>query len=53
MERVHRSKIQSRHRAALKSTRIAVLGIPDEYKFMEPALIRILETKMQTWIPES
>ncbi|MCK0129155.1 phosphotyrosine protein phosphatase [Erythrobacter sp. F6033] len=53
MERAHRAKIQSKHRVALKDTRIAVLGIPDEYRFMDPALIHILETKMRRWLPDT
>lgn len=53
MERTHRSKLRQRHRAALKHSRIVVLDIPDEYAFMDPALVRLLQAKMRSWLPES
>lgn len=51
MERMHRIKIQQKHRHALRDTRIVVLDIPDDYGFMDPVLVRLLKTKMQRWIP--
>jgi len=51
MERAHRTKLQNRHRAALKDKRIIVLGIPDEYQFMDTELVRLLESKMRRWLP--
>ncbi len=51
MERQHRNKLQRKHRAALKDKRVVVLNIPDDYAFMDPDLIRLLETKMQRWLP--
>lgn len=51
MERIHRSKIQTKHRGALKDTRIVVLNIPDDYEFMDPPLIRLLRSKMRRWLP--
>lgn len=52
MERTHRKKVQAKHRAALGNTRIVVLDIPDDYEFMDPALVRVLEAKMRRWLPE-
>ena len=46
MEKGHREKIASRFRATLKSTRIVCLDIPDKFKFMDPALIAILKSKV-------
>jgi predicted protein tyrosine phosphatase len=46
MERQHRNKVQKRHKSALKDKRLVVLDIPDEYEFMEPALVRLLRAKM-------
>ena len=46
MERKHRSKLQKRFRASLKSARVICLDIPDKYRFMEPELIDLLETKV-------
>ena len=51
MERAHRTKVQQTHRGVLRNTRIVVLGIPDEYAFMDPDLVRLLNTKMQPWLP--
>ncbi len=53
MERPHRNKLQKKHCAALKDKRLVVLGIPDDYEFMDPQLVRLLETKMQRWLPEN
>ncbi|WP_216361178.1 hypothetical protein [Caulobacter mirabilis] len=46
MERSHRNKLQKRFKPYLKRARVIVLGIPDDYDFMEPQLVRILEAKV-------
>jgi predicted protein tyrosine phosphatase len=46
MERAHRNKLSKRFRAHLKSKRIICLDIPDEYEFMDPGLVRLLEVKV-------
>lgn len=51
MERTHRSKLQQRHRSAIKDKKIVCLDIPDDYEFMDPALVRLLETKMARYLP--
>jgi predicted protein tyrosine phosphatase len=51
MERVHRSKIQRHFRKELNGKRIICLDIPDEYEFMDPDLIRILEVRMSRHLP--
>lgn len=51
MERPHRNKVQKKHRRALKDTRIVVLDIPDEYDFMDEALVRLLKARMWKWLP--
>jgi predicted protein tyrosine phosphatase len=51
MEREHRQKLQKRFRAALKSTKVICLDIPDDYEFMDPELVRILEIKMARFLP--
>jgi predicted protein tyrosine phosphatase len=53
MERQHRTKLQKKHKAALKDKRLIVLDIPDEYEFMDPALVRLLRVKMQRWLPNT
>ena len=51
MERAHRAKIQKRFRKALKGKQIVCLDIPDEYEFMEPALVHLLEARMARYLP--
>lgn len=43
MENAHKKKLSRKFRAALKGRRIVVLGIPDEYEFMQPELVQLLE----------
>ena len=50
MERAHRSKIQGKYRSALKDTRVICLHIPDDYDFMDPALIRLLQAKVPPYL---
>ncbi len=51
MERHHRSKLQKRFGSALKSKRVIVLGIPDDYEFMDESLIKLLKAKMTRHLP--
>ena len=46
MERAHRSRLQKKFRMHLKNKRMVCLDIPDDFEFMDPALIRILEAKV-------
>ena len=46
MEKIHRSKLQKRFRADLKTARVICLEIPDEYEFMDEGLIRLLRAKV-------
>lgn len=45
MERAHRNKLAKKFKAHLKDKRIICLDIPDEFEFMDPALVRLLEVK--------
>jgi predicted protein tyrosine phosphatase len=51
MEKAHQNKLQKRFRAVLRSKRVVCLDIPDKYEFMEPALVRLLETKLSRHLP--
>jgi predicted protein tyrosine phosphatase len=51
MEKTHRTKLQTRFRSLLKSKRIVCLDIPDNYEFMEPALVALLESKLARFLP--
>lgn len=53
MERQHRTMLQKKHKAALKDKRLIMLDIPDEYEFMDPALVQLLRAKMLRWIPSA
>jgi predicted protein tyrosine phosphatase len=45
MEKAHRNKLSQKFRSDLKNKRIVCLHIPDNFYFMEPALVRLLEAK--------
>lgn len=46
MERAHRNRVTRKFKALLKDKRVIVLGIPDDYAFMDPALVRLLEARV-------
>ena len=51
MEKAHRNKLQRRYRAALKDARVICLDIPDDYEFMDEALVRILKARVSRYLP--
>ena len=51
MERVHRQRLNAKFQKALKSKKLTVLNIPDNYEYMDPALISILKTKLARHLP--
>jgi len=50
MEKTHRAKLQKKFRKSLKSTRVICLDIPDNYRFMDPALVRLLEERVPRYL---
>ena len=50
MERAQRNKLQRKFRTALNGKRVICLEIPDEYAFMDPELIRLLEAKVPKFL---
>jgi len=46
MERGHRAKLQHRFKAHLKRARVVCLDIPDDYAFMQPELVALLEKRV-------
>ncbi|HTL97438.1 MAG TPA: low molecular weight protein tyrosine phosphatase family protein [Holophagaceae bacterium] len=46
MEKAHRTKLSKKFRPFLTSQSVICLDIPDEYTYMEPALIELLESKV-------
>ncbi len=43
MEKSHRTRLQSKFRSQLKRQRIVCLNIPDDYRFMDAKLVRLLK----------
>ena len=50
MKKAHRSKVQNRFKAHLKA-RVICLDIPDDYEFMDPELVRLLEARVSRYLP--
>ena len=46
MEPVHRRRLQRQFGPRLKHARVVVLDIPDDYGFMDPALVEILKRRV-------
>lgn len=51
MEKAHRSKVQKRFRSSLSDKRLICLDIPDEFEFMDPALVKLLQTRLARYLP--
>jgi len=51
MEKAHRNRLNKKFRHVLAGKRIAVLGIPDDYDFMDKELIRILKLRCRPYLP--
>jgi predicted protein tyrosine phosphatase len=43
MEKSHRNKLSKKFKAHLKHQRVICLNIPDEYEYMDPALVQLLK----------
>jgi predicted protein tyrosine phosphatase len=50
MERRHRNKLSKNFRAHLKNKRMICLDIPDEFEYMDPALVRLLKMKVGPYL---
>ena len=50
METHHREKIRKKFKAALGSTPIITLDIPDEYDYMQPELVALLKAKLPRYV---
>lgn len=49
MEAAHRNKLSKRFRKALRA-RVICLGIPDDYDFMDPALVQLLQARVPKFL---
>jgi predicted protein tyrosine phosphatase len=50
MEKAHRTKLSETFRKHLKGKRVVCLDIPDDYEFMDPALVRLLEARVPRFL---
>lgn len=53
MEKSHRDKLASRFKSSLSNKRVVCLDIPDNYDYMDPALVRLLRAKVLRFLPPS
>ena len=51
VERRHRSKLTTTFGSHLKAQRLVCLDIPDDYEFMDPALVELLKTRVPRHLP--
>lgn len=52
MEKPHRTKLTAKFKRHLANRRVICLDIPDEYEFMDPALVRLLQVRVLRYFPE-
>lgn len=51
MEAVHRQRLNRRFGTMLRGKRVVVLNIPDDYGYMDPALVRLLKARCAHYLP--
>jgi predicted protein tyrosine phosphatase len=52
MEDVHRKRLHKQFGSLLRTKRVIVLGIPDNYKYMDAELINILKERVHRHLPQ-
>ena len=50
MEKAHRNKLSKKYKQHLNGKKVICLSIPDEYDYMQPELIKILEAKVNAFL---
>lgn len=50
MEKAHLSKLRGKFRKYLGSKRLICLDIPDDYEFMDPMLVQLLEARVGRYL---
>lgn len=51
MEKAHRSKLAKKFRSHLKNAKVVCLDIPDDFQYMEPALVLVLNERVPKFLP--
>ncbi len=46
MEKAHRKKLSTKYKRYLDGKRVICLDIPDEYEYMQPELVQLLEARV-------
>ena len=46
MEKAHRNRLSAKFRSSLNGKRVICLDIPDDYDYMQPELVKILQAKV-------
>lgn len=50
MEKTHRNKVAKKYKELLKLKRLVCLDIPDNYKRMQPELVKLLQAKVPKYV---
>jgi predicted protein tyrosine phosphatase len=53
MERQHKAKLSQAFKPYLQGKRVVCLNIPDQYRFMDPALVKLLQAKVGGFLPQA
>jgi predicted protein tyrosine phosphatase len=51
MEKHHQRKLASRYQRNLRGKRVICLRIPDDYEFMQPELVDLLDARVTPHLP--
>ena len=51
MEKQHKSRLSAQFKPQLRGKQVVCLDIPDRYRFMDPALVQLLERKVRPFLP--
>ncbi len=51
MEKAQRSRLSQKFRKYLDGVRVACLDIPDDYDFMDPMLVSLLQVRVPRYLP--
>ncbi|MGZ3158597.1 MAG: low molecular weight protein tyrosine phosphatase family protein [Burkholderiaceae bacterium] len=46
MEKAHRNKLSAKFKSHLNGKRVICLDIPDDYEYMQPELVKLLQAKV-------
>jgi predicted protein tyrosine phosphatase len=50
MEKAHHNRLSKRWRKHMGNKRVVCLNIPDEYEYMDPQLVKLLEDKVSGYL---